>query len=235
MANSCRRGKFLAPAARPRLADRGVSYAQERVSWLNMKITTLSADELELQEGSATGIAIGVAFVIAGVLVAYFLRSSNSLAIWIALGLGLAGIAAILFSSSITVNASKASGQLRYQKKRLVGAQNSTYAIADIFRIETRKQWQMQNASASGNQAQMAQQPVLVAQSVIVFKDGQELALDHQKTSSTTTVGSVVLMGGQGAETAMAARVAQFLNVPFLEVAPPNMGMGINIIGGPQI
>jgi hypothetical protein len=44
----------------------------------------------------------------------------------------------ILFSSSITVNANKATGQLRYQKKRLLGAQSTTYAIADVFRIETR-------------------------------------------------------------------------------------------------
>jgi hypothetical protein len=76
------------------------------------------------------------------------------------------------------------------------------------------------------------QQPVLVAQSVIVFKDGREVPLDHQKTSSTTTIGSAVLMGGQGAETAIAAQVAKFLNVPFLEIMPPNMSAGINIIGG---
>ena len=75
-------------------------------------------------------------------------------------------------------------------------------------------------------------QPVLVAQSVIVFKDGREVPLDHQKSSSGTSVGSVVLMGGQGAETAIAAHVAKFLDVPFQEIAPPNMSAGINIIGG---
>jgi hypothetical protein len=70
---------------------------------------------------------------------------------------------------------------------------------------------------------------MLVAQSVIVFRDGREIPLDHQKTSSLTTVGSVVLMGGQGAETAIAAQVAKFLNVPFQEIAPPNMGMNIQL------
>jgi hypothetical protein len=70
---------------------------------------------------------------------------------------------------------------------------------------------------------------VLVAQSVMVFRDGRELALDHQKTSSSTSVGGVVLMGGQGAETAIAAQVAAFLNVPFQEIMPPNMSSGINI------
>jgi hypothetical protein len=34
-------------------------------------------------------------------------------------------------------------------------------------------------------------------------------------------------MGGQGAEVAIAAQVAKFLSVPFQEIAPPNMGMGI--------
>jgi len=39
-------------------------------------------------------------------------------------------------------------------------------------------------------------------------------------------------MGGQGAETAIAAQVAKFLDVPFREIMPPNMGSGINVIGG---
>jgi len=129
------------------------------------------------------------------------------------------------------VVASKASGQVFYRKKRLIGGQDSTYAIADIFRIETRKQWRTENTPPSGNQSGSMPQTLLVAQSVIVFKDGRELALDHQKTSSSTSVGSVTVMGGQGAETAIAARMAQFLNVPFQEIMPPNMGSGINIIG----
>jgi hypothetical protein len=195
-----------------------------------MKITIQTADELELQEGGTAGIVVGVAFVIAGVVAGYFARNAEAFVTWIALGLGVVGIIAILFSSSITVNASKSSGQIRYQKKRLVGAQNTTYAIADVFRIETRRQWQMQNTADSANQGVQTQEPVLVAQSVIVLKDGREVALDHQKTSSRTTVGSAVLMSGQGAESAVAAQVAKFLSVPFEEIGPANMGMGINIM-----
>jgi hypothetical protein len=195
-----------------------------------MKITIQTADELELQEGGTAGIVVGVAFVIAGVVAGYFARNAEAFVTWIALGLGVVGIIAILFSSSITVNASKLSGQIRYQKKRLVGAQNTTYAIADVFRIETRRQWQMQNTADSANQGVQTQEPVLVAQSVIVLKDGREVALDHQKTSSRTTVGSAVLMSGQGAESAVAAQVAKFLNVPFEEIGPANMGMGVNIM-----
>ncbi|MGA3023311.1 MAG: hypothetical protein ABSF98_00940 [Bryobacteraceae bacterium] len=198
-----------------------------------MRIISQSSDQLVLKEGSASGIVIGVALVAAGVLAGYFLRHSNSIVIWIALALVVTGVVTILFSSSITVVANKASGQVSYQKKRLVGKRDSTYVIADIFRIETRKQWRVENTPASGNQGASQPQPVLVAQSVIVFKDGRELPLDHQKTSSSTSVGSVVLMGGLGAETAIAARVAKFLEVPFQEITPPNVGMGINIGGGP--
>jgi hypothetical protein len=197
-----------------------------------MNITNLSSDEMELQEGRTSGMIVAIALIVAGVLCGIFMRESIPYAVWIALGLVVIGIGILLFASSINVKASKSSGQIRYEKKRLVGAQNSTFAIADVFRIETRKEWRMQNAPSSGNQNQPVQQPVLVAQSVIVFKDGRELALDHQKTSSTTSVGSAVLMSGQGAETAMAAQVAKFLNVPFAEIAPPNMGAGINIIAG---
>jgi Tfp pilus assembly PilM family ATPase len=188
-----------------------------------MKVISQSSDELVLKEGSTSGIVVGAVLVIAGALAGAFLRESSPIVIWIALALILVGVAVILFSSSITVIANKAKGQVLYEKKRIVGSQNSSYAIADIFRIETRKQWQVQNAPPSNNQP--AAMPQLVAQSVIIFKDGRELALDHQKTSSTTTVGSMVLMGGQGAETAIAAQVAKFLNVPFQEIAPPMMGM----------
>lgn len=195
-----------------------------------MKITKISSDELELQEGRAQGMVIGIVLVIAGVVAGIYLHNPP-FAIWVAAGVAVIGVAVILLSSSITVSASKTSGLIRFQKKRLIGARDSTFAISDVFRIETRKEWQTNNAP-TGDQNQGVQQPVLVAQSVIVFKDGRELALDHQKTSSTTSVGSAVLMSGQGAETAMAAQVAKFLQVPFAEIAPPNMGIGINIIEG---
>ncbi len=196
-----------------------------------MKITTLSADDLELKEGNVTGIAVGAVLFVAAGLVGYYGPRSHAFLIWVALGMAAVGVGLILFSSSITVNASKATGQLRYRKKRVVGTQDTTYAIADIFRIETRKQWRIDNTPSNGQNAPI-RNPVLVAQSVIVFKDAREIALDHQKSSSQMGIGSTVLMGGQGAETAMAARVAKFLDVPFQEIAPPNMSAGINIISG---
>lgn len=195
-----------------------------------MKITSQSADELILTEGGTSGIIVGTVFVIAGPAAWYVFHDSGPLVKWIALGMLVIGLAVILMSSSITVRANKTSGQLFYEKKRLTGAQNSTYPIAEVFRIETRKQWKIENTQAPNNQGGNMPQPVLMAQSVIVFKDGRELALDHQKNSSSTTVGGATIMSGQGAETAIAAQVAKFLNVPFQEIMPPNMSSGTNII-----
>jgi hypothetical protein len=200
-----------------------------------MKIVSQSSDEMVLQEGNIQGIAIGIAFVIAGVLAAYFLHSTKPMAVWIGLGAAIVGIGVICFASSITVDATKSKDQLVYQKKRLIGAKVTTYAISDVLRIETRKQWRMENTAPNANRGTAnPPQPMLVAQSVIVFKSGKELPLDHQKNSSSMQMGSAVLMSGQGAETAMANRVATFLGVPFQEIMPPNM-MGMGMSGGLNI
>ena len=68
-------------------------------------------------------------------------------------------------------------------------------------------------------------------QSMIVFKDGRELALGNQRSSSR----SMVLIGCQGADVAIASRMAEFLGVPFQETATPDFGIGINKGGGPGI
>ena len=110
-----------------------------------MKIVSQSSDEMVLHEGNIQGIVIGVACIVAGVLAAYFLHATKPIAVWIGLGAVALGVGVICFASSITVNASKSKGQLLYEKKRLIGAKSSTYAIADILRIETRKQWRVDN------------------------------------------------------------------------------------------
>jgi len=194
-----------------------------------MKITSQSSNELVLREGSAQGVIVGAVFIAAGVAAWFLLRQNSPVVTWFALGLIALGAGLILFSSSITFTANRATGQILYQKKRLVGGSSATYAITDVFRIETRKQWRVERQPA-GDQGGRVANPMLVAQSVVVFKNGQELALDHQKSSAQMGVGSAVVMGGQGAETAIAAQVAQWLGVPFQEIMPPNMSSGTNIV-----
>jgi len=200
-----------------------------------MKIVSQSADEMVLHEGSWQGLVVGAVCVIAGALGAYFLHSTKPMALWIGLAAVALGVGVICFASAITVGATKSRDQLVYEKKRLVGAKTDTYKISDVLRIETRKQWRIQGAGGPPNRdTANPAQPVLVAQSVIVFKSGKELPLDHQKNSSSMQMGSAVLMSGQGAETAMANRVATFLGVPFQEIMPPNM-MGMGMSGGLNI
>lgn len=198
-----------------------------------MKIVSQSPNQMVLQEGSAQGLFVGAVFLVGGLAAGIALHAKTPMALWIGLAAAVVGAGIICFASAITVDANKSTGQLVYRKKRLVGAQNTTYQIAEVLRIETRKQWHVENTPPpSGNQQATPQQPVLVAQSVIVFKSGKELALDHQKTASNTQIGGAVLMSGMGKESALANRVAEFLGVPFQEIAPPAMmgiGGGLNI------
>ena len=79
-----------------------------------MKIVSQSTDEMVLREGNASGIAIGIALAIAGILGAYYLHASKPMALWIGLAVSAIGVGVICFASSITVDANKAKGQLLY-------------------------------------------------------------------------------------------------------------------------
>jgi hypothetical protein len=199
-----------------------------------MKIVSQSPDEMVLHEGSWQGLVVGGAFVVAGALAGYFLHAAQPAALWIGLAAVGVGAAIVCFASSITVNATKSKDQLVHEKKRIAGTRTAAYRISDVLRIETRKKWEMQNNNTGGNR-DSAPTPVLMAQTVIVFKSGKELPLDHQKSSSSMRMGPTVLTGGQSNETAIGNRVAAFLGVPFQEIMPPNTmgGGGWNIqIGG---
>ena len=193
-----------------------------------MKITNQTADELMLKEGDAKSIVIGIILILAGVGIGFYIHFAVSNPLWVALGLLVVGLVVTFMSSSIGVAMSKTNGQIMYQTKRLIGGKTAMYSIGDVLRIETRKSWQMENNNSGGRGGSMPRQ-VLVSQSVIVFKDGQELPLDHQKSSSGMTIGTAVMMAGSGKEVAIANQVAAFLGVPFQEIAPPSGQIGINI------
>jgi hypothetical protein len=201
----------------------------------HMKITNQTTDELMLKEGDAKGIMAGIVLVVVGIGVAFYSQFSPSIALWIAIAVFIIGLAFIFLSSSITVDANKTSGQIVYQTKRLIGGSTATYAVADVLRIETRKSWRIENNNVSSGRGISMPRQVLVLQSVIVFKDGQELPLDHQNSSSGISIGPAVMMGGSGKEVAIANQVATFLGVPFQEIAPPSGLTGINIGGGSGI
>jgi len=191
-----------------------------------MKIVNQTTDELALKEGNAQGIIFGIILVIAGVALGVYSHFAIGATLWIALALFVVGLLLILMSSSIEFSVSKSSGQ------------TATYAINNVLRIETRKSWRMEGSNNMGQNTMSMPRQVLISQSVILFKDGQELPLDHQSGGSTMSMGPAVMMGGSGKEVAIANQVATFLGVPFQEIAPPSggmgMGRGINV-GGIQL
>jgi len=197
-----------------------------------MKITAQTADRMALKDKSILAYLTGLPFLAVAVYFGYttYVASGITNALWIFVILFISGLAAIFLNTSIFVDLNKASGQILYQQRRLIGSTFATYATADVLRIETRKEWQAENSSRNGISFP---HQTLVAQSIIVFKNGQELPLDTQKGSSSRfSIGPAVLMGGGGKESALANQVAQFLGVPFQEVAPPGSGMGVNIGSG---
>ncbi len=190
-----------------------------------MKIADQTADGLILKDGNAGVITVGGVAVLASIVIGFFSSSFGAMTIWIAVALFILGLGVILFGSSIIITASKASGRIVYQKKRLVGSSSSIYNIADILRIETRTSWRTVGSTLRGNSLQQ----VPVSQSIIAFKDGQELPLGHQTNSFGPFSGPAILAEGPGKEASIANQVALFFGVPFQEVAPPAESVNTNL------
>lgn len=193
-----------------------------------MKILSRTDSRMVLKDGDATGIVFGVIFLIAAVVIGIGFLSVNQWMKWVALGAVVFGLLTLLSSYSITIDIQKANGSFSYRKKRVIGGSSTTYAVSDVLRIETRRQWEVDNVS--NEKGASAPRSVLITQSVIVFKNGQELALDHQKNAQSMRIGNAPTMVSQGNEVALATQVAEFMEVPFQEIAP---GMGNVSIGGP--
>ena len=195
-----------------------------------------------LKEGKAGGIAVGIILILAGLVgaVALYLSSGWSNAVWLPILVIILGIAAIFGSSSIGITINKPNNQIADQVTRIIGGSATTYALADVLRVETRKHWQteLQSGGTGRGFAGSIPQQVLFTQSFILFKDGRELAIDRQRRSSSVEVGLGGFMtGGFGAgsnkEATTANNVATFMGVPFEQVNPPSGG-GFNI-GGIQL
>lgn len=196
-----------------------------------MKILNQTAEEMVLKEGSQiSNIISGSIFIIAGSYFTYTILSGGTIG-WVILVpviFAISGVLWILLGTVVTISVQKTPGTIRYEKKRPVGTTTSTYNISDIVRVELRKQWQTErDTSARGNTG--ATRQVLVSQTVAVFKDGIELPFGRTKSSGGMSGGFSVLMGGQGKEMAFANQVAQFLGVPFQEVAPNQGSIKIDL------
>jgi hypothetical protein len=197
-----------------------------------MKIVSQTADEMVLKDGNVGGLIFGAIAIVGSLTIGGYAYATYgwSNGLWIAVAFLVVGIFILLTAANTTVDINKPNNQINYQKKRLMGGSQATYAIDNVLRVETRKQWRTET-TGSGNTRQTRQ--ALVSQSVIVFKDGTELPLDSGTGGSSAGIDGVML-SGSGKEVAIATQVATFIGVPFQEIAPPNIGGGINI-GGIQL
>jgi hypothetical protein len=196
-----------------------------------MKIITQTTDEMVLKDGNASGLVLGIVLALGGLGFGgyYYPAHGWSTAMWVVVVFFLVGLAAVFTSTATTVDINKPNNQINYQRKRLIGGSQATYAVSDVLRIETRRQWRTETTGGANNRQT---RQVLVSQSVIVLKNGAELPLDHETSGASIGV-SNVMMSGSGKEVAIATQVATFIGVPFQEIAPPNMGIGGGInIGG---
>src|SRR3989344_1097919 len=194
-----------------------------------MKIIEQNENILQLKDGNISSIITGVILAVVGAVIGLLAQSSDTVVILIVVAFIAIGAALVLFSSSINIVIDKTKGQIVYGKKRIVGAKMASYQTANVFRIETRKEWRVQRASS--NKGISMPRRTLVSQSFIVFKDGTQLPLGHQKSNSSgLSIGPAVFTGGSN-ESAIANQVAVFLGVPFEEINPPG-GIQINLGGG---
>jgi len=176
-----------------------------------MNVTRLSEDELELRDRSPILVIIGGAgLIVAGLFfeaVVYLAGSAQQgddavlfrIFFWLGLTAILTGILLLLLHRTLIVNANSSSGRLRCQWVRAFGSRSKTYLAADVGRIEKRKIFSSNPDFTSGDWSILF---------VIVFKDGKDLWL------STTNQPS-----RYSQQTAMAIQLAEFLNVPFLDLA----------------
>lgn len=196
-----------------------------------MKIINQTTEEMVLKEGSQiSNIISGLFFILAGSYFTYTIFSSGTVewVILVPIIFALSGLLWLLLSAVVTISIQKTPGSIRYEKKRLTGTTVNTYNISDIVRVELRKQWQTER-DTSARENTTATRQVLVSQTVVVFKDGAELPFGRTKSSSGMSGGFSVLMGGQGKEMAFANQVAQFLSVPFQEIAPNQGSIKIDL------
>jgi hypothetical protein len=198
-----------------------------------MKITAQTSDELILKADRGFNIVFSIGFMLFGVAFGYmmYLSGTRGNALAIPIVPFAIGLLWFLFVPATVVGINKTNGQIVYQKKRMVGTKISNYAIADVVRVETRKWWKVENVGQQQRQGFSVGGPMggsrreleLMMQSMLVFKDGKELALDmvHGGSPGLSTASSST--GLTQGEASVAKRVADFLGVPFQEIEPPQL------------
>jgi len=200
-----------------------------------MKIAKQTQDEMILKDSGWWRLAFGIGFMFFGILFGYFMFMSgtnNGVPYIVPAIPFLIGLLWILFFPAYIVDINKTTGQIIYTKKRAIGNKVSNYAIVDVARVETRKNWstttvQTQRSAgpgfSTGSYGTSRREFELVSQSVLIFKDGKEIPLDNAGggTARMNTMRSSDTMTER--ESSTAKQVADFIGVSFQEIEPPQM------------
>jgi hypothetical protein len=187
-----------------------------------MKIINQSENQMSLKDSNALSLILGAVFIIIGIFGAFgtYAASRFSGPFWVMAVFLLIGLIMIFTSAAISVTIDKTQNKISFLKKRLIGSKTQIYDIPDVLRVELRQSYRMEQGARNQNGIISMPRQILQHQSVIVLKDGTELPLENIKSSSSSGIGSIVLLGGTGKELSMANQVANFLGVPFQEIGP---------------
>ncbi len=189
-----------------------------------------------MQDGNTfRGVILGFIVTILASWITYYVAThptpgDSPAAPWI-LGLFIiVGLAILFGTSSISVIIDKAHGTVTFGRKRLTGTKSVTYNTADALRVELRQGIDIERGGGGPHGGGSARQ-VYDSQSVLVFKNGDEMPLENQKRRDSVSVGLIggtgIMLSGKGRELSISRQVATFMGIPFEEVGNPGpVGIG---------
>lgn len=193
-----------------------------------MKIINQTPDELVLKEGSGFNLVFSIGFMLFGIGLGYMMYRSGQQGNLFLISLipFTIGFLWFLFVPSVVVNVNKTTANILYKKERIIGTRVSNYSVADVSRVETRKNWKIvneQNTPRQGFSTNSRRGLQLIVQSFLIMKDGKELSLNsvHGGKSGSSTVDASNAITEH--EVSVAEKVADFIGVPFQEIGPPQV------------
>ena len=175
-----------------------------------MKIIEQNEQHLIIKDGMTNSLLFGLLFIIVGVFVLY---KSAGRAVLLFVGACFVLVGLFMFFAATSYTVEIGGSQILYKKKRLLGTQIRSYNSADAVRVETKQRISYSSGSPRAGSNFSVPTPQLSYQSVLVFKDGQELALDNIHNATSWMGG--MLMSVPNKEFVAAHAVADYLHVPF--------------------
>lgn len=123
---------------------------------------------------------------------------------------GIIGVFQVLLSQAYEVTVNKPAKKIIFNKTAVIGSKTNTYATDGLARIELRRKYISQTR--------------LQSQIFIVFKNRQEVALDHMQQSNSFSRNGLSAGTRAENELVLGIKMANFLGVPFQNSDPSTSG-----------